>query len=717
MNSPSLEFVDDSGSPLPFEDFAVQRVRQFRGRWRVRVLGDWDGIVAIEALDAGLPLSLIRHGSSDWCLPQKTSLRTLPISESVRQRYEDTISAAGEVTVILLDRNGHVAADGPRATLLISPGNFSDEQMQQMVKDIGLLALSTASCVTASWQAPLGEGAGSEMHGFEWYPGRGLLVTATAILRLAQTVQRYWPTVIKRPIRSITTGLALTNTHRAGLSPDALLKARLNPARRAILARTLVETVRCPENLFIAFVVQRYLRELAEGLAARVRELDVEDADFSHEFAHPKEMHNFLCVVAPRRSEVFNVERARLRTFIERTASCLDDCAEWASRAQTTSFLKDLEAPDEAPEPTLRLTGSPGYGPIYRDFTQSRGGSMSRVAKVLPLFQSTQRGHIRPVWEIYELWCAAKLYDALVSNIKGLKPPHFAPTLFEGIRVVNSELHIPTDRPFPLETELGNLGKLRIALQYNPELRNTRGELRTPDIFLRVKLGDREEEHFVFDAKYRNYTIRRGAQAFVEDVYGVAREKYLHGLAKDATGNELNVVAAFILHSDEHSKFDYWGEVPLYQAIEDSFGTEAARQSYFYPITSRQSVSVVLRADDFASHCYGAISLKPHSQIDVDHQLRKIILSLLQYHYQNGLQEVCIGCGKKAERMDDRFSRTAGSFYSCPECGRFWVTNHCYSNGHYLLKLGRDSFHRRSDEQSSKWLFRCPECGDPGESR
>ena len=263
---------------------------------------------------------------------------------------------------------------------------------------------------------------------------------------------------------------------------------------------------------------------------------------------------------------------------------------------------------------------------------------------------------------------------------------------------------MPKEREFKLTTSIEKYTKLEISLTYEPHLTNQNGENRTPDIYIKSKIGS-VQRSYCFDAKYRNYH-QQGSRILVEDVINTARDKYKHGLI---------CTASFILHSD--ISVDYWGEVPFDRFISEKLNANIDEL-------------------EWPGHGYGAISFVPsHSE---DRQLEKILRLLLQYH-DSQLAMVCINCGYKLHIGQD--ARTSwkpdyisehelarrvinshegagngtGVYCSCPKCGNFWIIQSCFGPHHRLLKF-QDCFHRSSDhpEFRDKWMYICPECGsDP----
>ena len=352
----------------------------------------------------------------------------------------------------------------------------------------------------------------------------------------------------------------------------------------------------------------------------------------------------------------------------------------------------------------MRLIGSSSYGAIYACFSASQGHALEKLQNVLYLFEYIHRGFVKPVWEIYEIWCFVSIYSAFV--LYGGMYPDQSGNLFEKIQLVDGDFRVPKNEPFQLVRKLSDGKKLKVVLTYEPIKHNSRRELRTPDILIEISIDGLSLQKFCFDAKYRNYTDQ-GYEQFTKDVLETAKERYKQ---------QLGLKACFILHSDK--SYDYWGEVQFNRFLKEKFETE-------------------IQDNEYVGHEFGAIALLPDSSLE--QQLKKIIHLLLQYHQNESLATTCISCGYRLKLTEDvcaswkpdRISegelirrvisndshsgRGTGVYCGCPKCGDFWVVHSCYGDHHHLLKSS-NHFHRNSDhpEFKGKWMFICPVCGsDP----
>ena len=691
MTYPSIFFVDASGHLFPLDEDGVPFVKQFKKRWYIKIDGPWSGGVALEALSP-FPLHSISN-SHLW--------------EPTKELSRDIVRRSGEITAVLTDLNGSVVKDSPKASLRIQPANITEQQMNKMIADIGIMALTTACCVTRSVPIPLGEGSGVESLGQQWAAGEGILATATALLDLADAVRNSWPDLEKRPLKSFITEPGQVDIERGNLTPQLIVQKLINPSKRRIFGIRRSESTHCSENEFLCHVLDYYLKDLADGLANSLSSLALDDiSDRSIPKNAKRADQDFLDFLDKSRQKITtnNSQNQALKQRVLIASERLRECREWAIKARELSFIRDIPTPPTPALNSLRLTESPVYGPILTKFIQVQGGALKPIQRVLHLTENIFQGKVKPTWEIYEVWCFAKLYSGLIIYTC-FKPGGDEPNFFQSLSISgNGDIKLPKDKEFKLSFSLSDKTILDAVLSYEPKLENLEGQLRTPDILVKTTINGIQNS-YLFDAKYRDYR-QQGIDILVGDVLDTARDKYRDGLM--ASGS-------FILHTD--NKIDYWGEVPFDRFLDEKLDTD-------------------MEELEWPGHEYGAISLVPDQH--EERQLKKIFRLLFQYH-EIRLSMACLSCGHKlaigrdaytswkpdrisenelARRVldsSDRAGNGTGIYCSCPKCGDFWVVQSCFGPHHRLLKF-QDCFHRKSDhpEFKDKWMFICPECGsDP----
>jgi hypothetical protein len=691
MTYPSIFFVDASGHLFPLNEDGVPFVKQFKNRWYIKLDGPWSGGVALEA-SSPFPLSFISN-SHLW--------------EPTKVLSGDIVRRSGEITAVLTDLNGSVLKDSPKASLRIQPANITEQQMNKMIADIGIMALTTACCVKRSVPIPLGEGSGVESLGQQWAAGEGVLATATALLDLADIVTNSWSDLEKRPLKSFITEPGQVDIERANPSPQLIVQKLINPSKRRIFGIRRSESTLCSENEFLCHVLDYYLKDLADGLANSLSGLVLDDINDRFIPKNTKrDDQNFLDFLDKSRQKItiINSQNKALRQRVLIASEKLRECREWAIQARGLNFIRDIQTPQMPVLNSLRLTESPVYGPIYTKFVQVKGDALKPIQGILHLAENIFQGKVKPTWEIYEIWCFAKLYSGLIIYT-GLMPKEDEINFFQNLSISgNGDIKLPKDKEFKLSLSLTDKTFLDVALCYEPKLENLDGQLRTPDILVKTTINGIQKS-YLFDAKYRDYR-QQGIDVLVEDVIGTARDKYRDGLT--ASGS-------FILHTD--TKLDYWGEVPFDRFLDKELDAD-------------------MNELEWPGHEYGAISLVPAQNEET--QLKKIFRLLFQYH-ETQLSMACLSCGHKlaigrdaytswkpdlisenelARRVldsSDRAGDGTGIYCSCPKCGDFWVVQSCFGPHHRLLKF-QDCFHKNSahPEFKDKWMFICPECGsDP----
>jgi hypothetical protein len=703
-NYPIIRFVDDKGNELPTNKDGIQRVQQFRQSWKVKLSNEWHGKVEIIGNNS-FYLSHIAE-TNVWELPRGST------SKGLR-------GSAGIITVVLTDPHGK-SIDSSETKLAIEPANFTDAQLNQMIANIGTLALSVSSCVSREISIPIHELSGFEDIGLQWLPYKGLLVTTNALLDLASVVQQNWLELEKRPLKNIKIEAGIVNRSRIHTSPKLLVKAFAEPSRQSFMGMARTETTNCPENQFLCYVLDVYLQGVAGGLIKSLKSIALALDDVPIQLipnvsngrnkARDDASFKKFRQNAQDKANLRNIEVIKLKKSINTKINNLKKNIEWAREARNSSLLKNIQTPISIPKTSLRLIGSPTYGAIYACFCASKGHVLEKIQNVISLFESTRKGFVRPVWEIYEIWCFVSIYSAFV--LYGGMMPDGSGNLFEKIRLENGEAKIPKKQPFCLVRELSDGRELKVALTYEPDKHNSHNELRTPDIFIEISIDGLSVQKFCFDAKYRSYSDQ-GNKQFTKDVLDTAKERYKQ---------QLDLKACFILHSDKN--YDYWGEVQFSRVLKEKFKIET------------ESDECANESDEYAKHEFGAIALLPENS---EGQIKKIIQLLLRYHLSKSLATTCISCGYYLESTKDVFAsweppdryklsekdfiyrvisdhpksgRGTGVYCGCPKCGDFWVVQSC-RNHHHLLK-SNNYFHRKSahQEHHDKWMFICPVCGD-----
>ena len=143
-----LYFVDDQGKKLPTED-SCQHYYQYGGSWSVEIDGDWNGGVGL--LNENNIFHLTKISSNQWVIPKND-----PMVKEISTR-------SGWITAVLIDRNFQRVFDSSIAILCINPAGLTAVQLQEMLDEIRLLALSVSSVVCQKTLISMGDKNGQEI--------------------------------------------------------------------------------------------------------------------------------------------------------------------------------------------------------------------------------------------------------------------------------------------------------------------------------------------------------------------------------------------------------------------------------------------------------------------------------------------------------------------------------------------------------------------------
>ncbi|MFN6166544.1 MAG: nuclease domain-containing protein [Pseudanabaena sp.] len=670
-NYPTIKFVDDRGNVLPTDEDGLQHIQQFRQFWQLYLSDRWLGKVRL----LGNPnIDLLNVAKTNYW-----QFKNNQIPPSI-------ISSAGIVTIILIDDKGN-QIEATKTRLAIHPASLTDSQLDRMIADIGTLALSVSSCVNREIKILTAQASGETGYGQKWSPYQGMLTTADALIELTSVMQQNWIALEKRSLKDIETTIGKVNRSRVYTSPKLLIKAYSQPAKQNFMGMVRTETTNCSENQFLCYLLDIYLQDVAQGVISSLKALKIDNVE--SRLIPSRRSDSDFTKFRDNIQKTVNQRTKRINQFelsVKEKIKQLQECQIWAKYARNSSFSRNISTPHPLPNHSLRLTGAPAYGAIYACYSSTQGHLLENLQQQILSFENLTPKNIKPVWEIYEIWCFVSIYSAFILYAGMSYEP--SEGLFENLTVSIGTIQIPKNRPFRLSKKLGDRRQLTVTLTYETEQYNLYGKLRKPDILIEVSINGMSVSKFGFDAKYRNYRDQ-GYDRFQKDVIDIAKSRYQE---------ELKLQACFVLHTDRN--YDYWGEVPFSRFAREKF-------------------RVSQNKNDYVGHQYGAIALFPDSDPEkANQQLKKIIRLLLQYHLHESLISTCISCGYSLAPQENIFRQGLSTYYGCPQCGDFWVVNSCYGTHHHLLKFS-NYFHHKSDhpEHRDKWMFICPECGsDPSEA-
>ena len=159
-----------------------------------------------------------------------------------------------------------------------------------------------------------------------------------------------------------------------------------------------------------------------------------------------------------------------------------------------------------------------GYAQVYRYWLMLQKG--------LELFEGSAKIGIRPIWELYELWCFLKM-RRMTANILGLK---FGNT--EDI----TETPMPMIEPFTNNIQehivFYHYGDDIVKLHYQHTFSRTSGDVHTvttenrPDIVLTIQKSNGLELTYLFDAKYRVNDDKEFSKADKDEINSLQAADY-----------------------------------------------------------------------------------------------------------------------------------------------------------------------------------------------
>lgn len=254
----------------------------------------------------------------------------------------------------------------------------------------------------------------------------------------------------------------------------------------------------------------------------------------------------------------------------ESELSELDDYINSLRRLGNSPLLRGLRGEPLHSE-SIVLQKRTGYAQVYRYWLLLQKG--------IELFEGSNAIGVRPIWELYELWCFLKMRQ-MVADILNLDFANPTEIL---------EKPMPMIKPFEdnnqehtVEYFCGDGSKVRLHYQHTYSRRT--GEVHTattenrPDIVLTIIKPDGFELTYLFDAKYR---LNDDSRLNKEDRDELEAAKGADTPPSDAINQMHRYRDAIYYGSDktEHSAKEIIGGYILFPGRGEN---DAVRQRYFY---------------------------------------------------------------------------------------------------------------------------------------
>ena len=198
--------------------------------------------------------------------------------------------------------------------------------------------------------------------------------------------------------------------------------------------------------------------------------------------------------ISQRLEHVFKHIRTHNKEITEAELDTFDEYALKLRKLSNSPLLRRLKAEPMHNE-SIVLQKRTGYSQVYRCWIILQKG--------IELYDGSTQIGVRPIWELYELWCFLKMRQ-MVAKILNL---HF------GIEEEIAEKPMPMIEPFSENKQEHTVFYYKdgdeIRLHYQHTYNRSSGEVHTattdnrPDIVLTIRKPDGFELTYLFDAKYR----------------------------------------------------------------------------------------------------------------------------------------------------------------------------------------------------------------------
>lgn len=198
--------------------------------------------------------------------------------------------------------------------------------------------------------------------------------------------------------------------------------------------------------------------------------------------------------ISRRLNRVFNRIRSNNDEITQSELDMLDGYSKKLRKLANSPLFRGIKAEPLHSE-SMVLQKRTGYSQVYRYWIMLQKG--------IELYEGSTQIGVRPIWELYELWCFLKMRQ-MVAKILELH--------FDNIEEI-SEKPMPMIEPFTENkqehTVFYHKGNDLVRLHYQHTYNRSSGDVHTattdnrPDIVLTIRKPDGFELTYLFDAKYR----------------------------------------------------------------------------------------------------------------------------------------------------------------------------------------------------------------------
>lgn len=275
--------------------------------------------------------------------------------------------------------------------------------------------------------------------------------------------------------------------------------------------------------------------------------------------------------------------------------------------------------------------------------------------------------NLKEVYDIFEIWSYFTMIKIMVKE-QGwiIENKNIIRNVNQYIKKKGSLYGFRVSLKHKIKSKLLSNNELTLDIVYNKTLTLDNKNLR-PDFTFIITCRN-EKKIFYLDAKYHNYLEKNSL--FEKDIKETAFEKYYNSLES----TEYEPSGSYILHCIDDPSYINFGHDKSIRHHGGSFALTPENSSYFITWISM----------------------------------------LMEWFFDE--YDMCWNCGSIDIDVEekDTYGNKNKYYYTCRNCGSFWVKNHCTCSPlNKLIKhdLPEKQYHKQSSE---KWMVYCPICGECG---
>lgn len=325
------------------------------------------------------------------------------------------------------------------------------------------------------------------------------------------------------------------------------------------------------------------------------------------------------------------------------------------------------------------------HAALYKNVWQHLIELQAQVKLDLTTLNNMPKFALRPLHNIYEVWCYFKITELLQQM--GWELANKAITM-----QVFKELIEKAKKPTLSQSRVVlHQGDWKVELFYEREFelvaKEHEVERRRPDFTFQIYNNAYLMGTVFLDAKHKNF-MEQGELSWRGEIQTVAVDKYGDMHTVEEIGETL---VSFLVHSD----------------IQTDIQKRRTGESYYAFYNTKYFENKLAEAGKRGeAHKYGAIGLVPSDTFSFTNWFRMIMeYKLKQYG-------TCWVCGSHDVKREIYHTRSGQEkfYYTCPNCQEFWVKVHCRT-GHLIIKHTRN-YHKPWNKINSPWNVYCPTCFD-----